>query len=123
MACSATDRPCQSDSALKAFLALRDAEQTCPVVADSIVTAVCCRNRNRNHFPLNAAELSRSVQSGVVDIQMRLQNFGRQAVDLENIGHCSGPLAQFVISPRQFALGVGLINGLYPSHAATPATS
>lgn len=96
------------------------AEQTCPVVADSIVARVGCRNSDRDHFAVCPAELARSVHRSVIKMGVRFENFGREAVDSQDIRNRSSLPALFVVDSLQPVFSMVFINGSDPRHGAVP---
>ena len=87
------------------------------------MAAICCRNGNRNHLALRPRKLSWRVHGGLINCEMRPQDFGGQAVDLQDIGDSPGLAALFIVDLLQSAAGFGLINGLYPRYAPAPGLS
>ena len=105
------------------FLVFGEAEQTCPVMLDSIMATVCNGNHNYNHLPLCSAELSSSMHGRVIGREVSLQNLRRETVDFENVSQGAGASALLFINALEVARGIVLVDGSDPRHTSVTAIS
>jgi len=97
-----------------------EAEQTCSVMADSVVAVIGRRDGHGNHFTLRTAKLPGRVHRSFVNFQMSREDMRSKAVNLENIGQGARLTLLRFINGSQLTLGLSFLDRSYPCHWFSP---
>jgi hypothetical protein len=86
----------------------------------SILAIVCARDYHRNQFPIAPAEFTMRMHGSFVELKVRRQNPGLDAMDLKDVCHSTGLPPSIFINSMKIAAQFGLFNDFYPCHGSRP---